>query len=106
MLGVCVHIDRQVSGRGKNVAGSLRRIIEFDPIDLFPPCDAFFVGGFRVAQSLDPREIGAALIKQGGEVDWFIVSTGRQGAFHYGMATGPGVAWPGPFESWLKQSGK
>jgi predicted esterase len=35
----------------------------------------------------------------------FIVESGGHGAFHYGIAKGPGSQWPEPFFGWLKKIG-
>ncbi len=51
----------------------------------------------KIAPTSFALEIAEALKKQGGTVTKFIVPTGGHGAFHVGVSTGPGQAWPQSF---------
>jgi acetyl esterase/lipase len=58
-----------------------------------------------IAPSAFSLEIAAALKKQGGAVETFLVPNGGHGAFHYGKASGPGAQWPDTFFAWLAKCG-
>ena len=49
--------------------------------------------------------IGQKLKGLGVEEELFAVDTGDHSAFHYGVASGPGAAWPEPMIRWLRRVG-
>ena len=121
---LCLNLAGQFDNGDPNAADEVERFSSRPDfcVLMCPWPNKLAIGNFPLNRSSPPTWIASArddktapfsfaiaidrqLKRLGVEEELFAVDTGDHGAFHYGVAHGPGAGWPEPLIRWLDKLG-